>query len=114
MNPNGNESCDLANKSKHNGKNIIATETAESKPKSCCISPKNIILLSIMFSVFILILTIVSIIVVYANNKTVRQRNISRDLYNERTRKFVEESGENLEELFFNITEKNKSGADEK
>lgn len=32
----------------------------------------------------------------------------------ERTRKFVEESGENLEELFFNITEKNKSGADEK
>ena len=58
MNPNGNESCDLANKSKHNGKNIIATETAESKPKSCCISPKNIILLSIMISVFILILTI--------------------------------------------------------
>ena len=32
----------------------------------------------------------------------------------ERTRKYVEESGENLEELFFNITEKNKSGADEK
>lgn len=31
----------------------------------------------------------------------------------ERTRKFVEESGENLEELFFNITEKNKTGADE-
>ena len=58
MNPNGNESCDIANKSKHNEKNIIATETAESKPKRCCISPKNIILLSIMISVFILILTI--------------------------------------------------------
>ena len=39
--------------------------------------------------VFILILTAVSIIVVYANKKTVKQRNISRDLYNERTRKFV-------------------------
>lgn len=31
----------------------------------------------------------------------------------ERTRKFVEESGENLEELFFNITEKKQTGADE-
>ena len=30
----------------------------------------------------------------------------------ERTRKFVEESGENLEELFFNITEKKQTGAD--
>ncbi len=30
----------------------------------------------------------------------------------ERTRKFVEESGENLEELFFNITEKKQIGAD--
>jgi len=39
--------------------------------------------------VFILILTIVSIVVIHANNKTVKQRNISRDLYNERTRKFV-------------------------
>ena len=39
--------------------------------------------------VFILILTIVSIIVVYANNKTVKQRNISRDLYNDWTRRFV-------------------------
>ena len=39
--------------------------------------------------VFIVILTVVSIIVVYANNKTVRQRNISRDLYNDRTRRFV-------------------------
>ena len=39
--------------------------------------------------VFILILTVVSVIVVYANKKTVKQRNISRDLYNERTRKFV-------------------------
>jgi hypothetical protein len=36
-----------------------------------------------------LILTIVSIVVIHANNKTVKQRNISRDLYNERTRKFV-------------------------
>ncbi len=32
----------------------------------------------------------------------------------ERTRKFVEESGENLEELFFNITEKKQTGADHK
>ena len=39
--------------------------------------------------VFIAILTVVSIIVVYANNKTVTQRNISRDLYNDRTRRFV-------------------------
>lgn len=39
--------------------------------------------------VFIVILTVVSIIVVYANNKTVKQRNISRDLYNDRTRRFV-------------------------
>ncbi len=30
----------------------------------------------------------------------------------ERTRRFVEESGENLEELFFNITEKKQTGAD--
>lgn len=30
----------------------------------------------------------------------------------ERTRKFVEESGENLEELFFNITEKKQTGAE--
>lgn len=39
--------------------------------------------------VFIAILTAVSLIVVYANNKTVKQRNISRDLYNDRTRRFV-------------------------
>ena len=39
--------------------------------------------------VFILIFVVVSIIVTYANKKTVKQRNISRDLYNERTRKFV-------------------------
>ena len=30
----------------------------------------------------------------------------------ERTRRFVDESGENLEELFFNITEKKQTGAD--
>jgi len=39
--------------------------------------------------VFIAILTVVSLIVVYANNKTVKQRNISRDLYNDRTKRFV-------------------------
>ena len=38
---------------------------------------------------FILILIIVSIVVFYANSKTVKQRNISRDINNERTRKFV-------------------------
>lgn len=32
----------------------------------------------------------------------------------ERTRKFVEESGENLEELFFNITERNKNDSENK
>lgn len=39
--------------------------------------------------VFLLILTAVSVIVIYANNKTVNQRNISRDFKNERTRRFV-------------------------
>ena len=39
--------------------------------------------------VFILIFVAVSLIVIYANKKTVIQRNISRDIKNERTRKFV-------------------------
>ena len=39
--------------------------------------------------VFLLILVTVSVIVIYANNKTVNQRNISRDIKNERTRRFV-------------------------
>ena len=39
--------------------------------------------------VFIFILIAVSVIVIYANNKTIVQRNVSRDLKNERTRKFV-------------------------
>ncbi|MBO7505271.1 hypothetical protein J6T66_03945 [bacterium] len=39
--------------------------------------------------VFILIFVAVSVIVIYANKKTVVQRNISRDIKNEWTRKFV-------------------------
>ena len=39
--------------------------------------------------VFIFILIAVSVIVIYANDKTIVQRNVSRDLKNERTRKFV-------------------------
>ena len=39
--------------------------------------------------VFLLILTAVSVIVIYANKRTVNQRNISRDIKNERTRRFV-------------------------
>ena len=39
--------------------------------------------------VFLLILIAVGVIVIYANKKTVNQRNISRDIKNERTRRFV-------------------------
>jgi hypothetical protein len=39
--------------------------------------------------VFVIVMFFVNLIVIKANTKTVKQRNITRDIRNERTRKFV-------------------------